>query len=273
MIIDQLLRFLIDNLGQRFYEIIIADVRIGLHLTAVKLSDGSAGVATTLHGQQRHCYKSQRRFGEFSPLYIKGKKVSALLDGSTSHDAYDSLKMAALNALSAAWITGNKRYKVLENIDPVDLLKLDECKHIIMVGAFQSYIRKITAANTRLSVVELNNGALLPEQQHLYVPADDAQTVIRDADVVIITAMTLVNSTFDRLLQLVSDQQKVVVTGPSGSIVPEVLFANKVDILGATVVTDPDKLLQLAGEAGAGYHLFYYCAKKVSVVRSGILIG
>ncbi len=246
---------------------LIADLRIGLYLTAVKLSDGSAGVATTLENPVRHCKKEDRRFGHFSPMHIKGQKVADLFSNPNSNPVSDSLRMATLNALSSHWIT-NGKHQLQFDTDPIDLLDLDDSRHIVLIGAFQSYIRKILPTKNNLAVVELRKEALTAEQQHLFVPAADAHLVVPKADVVILTGMTLVNKTLDKLLELVTKGQEVIVTGPSSSILPDVLFANGVTTIGATMITDADKLLELAGQAGAGYHLFHYCARKVTIKKA-----
>ncbi len=266
MIIDRTIDFLKSQLGDKWNEISFADIRIGLYLTAVKLSDGSAGVATTIHDTEKICKRENRRYGEFSPLQIKGRKVADMFAESNGNHIMESLRLATLNALSSGWISGSN-HKLHRHTDPIDLLDLNGRKNIVIVGAFQSYIRKILGTQHTLHVLELEKEALTPEQQHLYVPAADAQQLIPAADMVIMTGMTLVNNTMDGLLDLITDRQQVVVTGPSSSIVPDVLFAHKVDIIGATLVTDAGKLLDLVSEAGAGYHLFHYCADKVSIVK------
>lgn len=267
MILDRTIHFLKSQLGDKWNEISFADVSIGLYLTAVRLSDGSAGVATTIHDTEKICRKENRRFGEFSPLQIQRRKVADMFAETKSNHIMESLRLATLNALSSGWISSSN-HKLYRHTDPIDLLDLNGRRNIVIVGAFQSYIRKIMSTRNTLHVLELEKEALAPEQQHLYVPAADAHLVIPKADIVILTGMTLVNNTMDGLLELITDRQQVVVTGPSSSIVPDVLFAHKVDIIGATLVTDAGKLLDLASEAGAGYHLFHYCADKVSIVKA-----
>jgi hypothetical protein len=58
----------------------ISDVRLGVHLTAVKLSDDSFGIAGTLPDIQFHCIKENRDFGDFTPSKIKGQRVIDLLE-------------------------------------------------------------------------------------------------------------------------------------------------------------------------------------------------
>lgn len=245
---------------------VFEDVCIGSYLTAVKLSDGSAGVATTIQGPMKSCRKDQRRFGPFSPGRIRGSKVANLFDGPNDESIIESLKMATLNALSSRWIFRGG-FKIHRNTDPFEVLPMDKKNKIVLVGAFQSYIRKIKETQNELIVLELQENALFEDQKHLFVPAEEAKRVLPQADIVIMTGMTMVNHTFEGLLEHLSEKQTVVVTGPSSNIVPQVLFEHNVSMIGATLITDADRLLQLAGEAGAGYHLFHYCAEKITIER------
>ena len=114
--------------------------------------------------------------------------------------------------------------------------------------------------------MELNENALSEEQKQFYIPAEQYANILPASDIVIITGLTLVNNTIECLLSSISPKTQVVVTGPSSSIIPDILFENKVNIIGATRITVSDLLFSIAGEAGAGFHLFKYCAQKISIL-------
>ena len=61
-----------------FDNLTIADIRIGLFLTAIKLSDNSFGVASSLTDNHPFSLKENRDFGDFTPSKIKGQKVLPL---------------------------------------------------------------------------------------------------------------------------------------------------------------------------------------------------
>jgi uncharacterized protein len=244
----------------------IEDIRIGLFLTAVLLSDGSCGVASSDAGSQHHCDKKNRDFGDFTPLKIKGQNVNRLFDEDRKFRLSDTLKLSVLNAISSR-LLAESDYTVLENCDPVDLIDLKSQKTITIVGGFHSYIQKISATDNKLYVLELNEDALSAGNKKYYVPANDFPKVLPVSDIVIITGLTLVNNTLDGLLSAVSPKSQVIVTGPSSSLIPDILFENGVDIIGSTLITDPGLCFQVVGEAGAGYHLFEYCARKICVLN------
>jgi uncharacterized protein (DUF4213/DUF364 family) len=135
------------------------------------------------------------------------------------------------------------------------------------VGAFHSYIGKIAETHNKLYVLELNENELTEQEKQFYVPALDYRRVLPESEIVIITGLTLVNNTIDNLLSAIPEKAIVIVVGPSGSTIPDILFANKVSIIGATRITKPDVLFDLVGEGGGGYHLFQYCAQKICILR------
>lgn len=266
MVLDKTFHLLKKRYARQLENLIITEVRIGLHLTAVALSDNSHGVASTLTATQPREHEKKRNFDAFSPSQIKGRKVLELFDPPRQTNITDTLKLAVMNAVSSK-ILPDTPYKVLEDADPIDLLDLNGSKNITMVGAFQSYIKKIAATQNHLKVLELDKKTFHPEHQKYYVPAEAYQSILPASDIVIITGLTLLNNTIDALLSTTSSGARVIVTGPSSSLIPDVLFENNVDIIGATKITNPEMLFTIVGEGGSGYHLFGYCAKKICILK------
>jgi uncharacterized protein len=266
MIIEQTYNLLKRLYGSKLGELIVSDVRIGLYLTAVRLSDNSIGTAATLEDEHPFCAKSNRDFGDFTPLKIRGQKVMDILETQKESGTISSLKTAVLSAISSNIISSGK-YKIVDNYDPIQLLDLNSGKRIAIVGAFQSYIRKISQTGNKLSVLELDENALAPEQKKFFVPAGEYKKLLPVSDIVIITGQTLVNRTIDDLLSVIAEGTQVIVTGPSSSILPDVLFDNKVSIIGAVRITNPEILFDIVSEGGTGYHLFEYCARKICILK------
>jgi len=266
MIIRETIDLLYERIGNKLNSVRVSDVRIGMFLTAVELSDGSAGAAATQCADHPFCRKTERDFGPLTPSKIKGTAVTDIMYSEKNSGLISSLRMAVMNALSSTLLT-DASYRIHRNSDPLEFLDLNEKMTVTIVGAFQSYIRKISAAGSRLNVLEMNREALNEEQRKYFVPADDYATVIPESDIVIITGQTLVNDTIDYLLNSVADGTRVIVTGPSGSIIPDILFRNNVSIVGATRITDSRLMFDVVGEGGTGFHLFEYCAEKITLLR------
>ncbi len=254
--------------GPNWEDLRIAALRIGPHLTAVSLSNGGVGVASTSIGYGSASKGEEgRHFGAFSPLHMRGRFLGDLLETPAGFILLEGVKLAALNALSSTMLSDDSAHKVLPDTDPVDLIPAKHPLKIVIVGAFTSYIRKLLPIHPDLRVLEFNRENLNPEHHHLFVPTEKASAFIPSAHVVVLTGMTLLNETLDGLLELTTDGQQIIVTGPSASILPSVLFERGVDIIGATRVTNPRRLFELVQEGGSGYHLFRYCARKITLVR------
>lgn len=266
MILDETYRFIKTKYTDQIEKLKIDEARFGVFLTAVRLSDNSYGVASTVFDNQKHCLKKDRDYGDFSPSKIAGQSVLSLLESERKTGIIDSLKIAVLNAISSS-ILANGKYKIVENTDPVDLIDINSDKTITVVGAFNSYIQKISPTNSQLFVLELNKDAFIDEYKKYYVPAEKYNEVIPKSDIVIITGMTLVNNTLDGLLSSIKPKTNVIVTGPSSSLVPDILFQHKVKIIGATRIVNPELLFPIVSEFGAAYHLFNYCAQKICIIN------
>lgn len=170
------------------------------------------------------------------------------------------------NAVSSNFIESG-RYKVVYNTDPLDLMDIHSGKTITVAGAFQSYIDKISKTNSQLHVLELNEDAFFGGDKKYYVPANEYLRVLPQSDIVLITGLTLVNNTLDDLLANIKPGAQVSVLGTSIGFIPDVIFKNKVNIVGTMKITDAELLLKMASEAAAGYHVFKYCAEKICIVN------
>ncbi|MFW5793523.1 MAG: Rossmann-like domain-containing protein [Bacteroidota bacterium] len=266
MIIERTYKLLKSKYSELIDNITIEKVCIGVFLTAVRLSDNSSGVASTMPSPSSQCLKKNRRFDDFSPSKISGQLVRDLFECSPQNNITDTLKLAVLNALSSK-IINNGNYKIIEDADPIDILDLNSKKKITLVGAFNSYIRKISETNSELKVLEFNESSFIEEHRRFYVPANEYIDIIPKSDIVVITGLTLVNNTIGGLLDVISPHSKVVLTGPSSSLIPDILFENKVDIIGATRINDSEMLFKVVSEGGTGFHLFKYCATKICILK------
>jgi hypothetical protein len=72
MILEQTYKLLKTKYKDQMETLTISDVRIGVLLSAVLLSDGSCGVSSTVTDTLAHCDKKSRDYGDFSPLKITG---------------------------------------------------------------------------------------------------------------------------------------------------------------------------------------------------------
>ena len=247
--------------------IFVEDLRIGVFETFVELSNNTFGLATTLISSTEHCYRIKRDASMFSTGYIRGNSLDDLFYQSQTSSIMDTLRVAALNALSSPFLN-EENYHIKTNCDPYSLLNLEGEKTVCVVGAFKSYINKLAETEHDWHVVELSGDALEDKYRDRFVHADDSAGVLQKADVIIITGFTLVNNTFQHLQEHIPDNCQVALVGPSSSFIPDILFQNKVSIMGATRITDPGSVRQLVCEGACGFHFFKHsCAEKICLLH------
>ncbi len=267
MIIEDTFKLIKVRYGQRINTVSIEKLIAGVYLTAVKLSSGYCGLASNDLNSSDNCTHSRNRgFGDFTPGNFKGQKVVDLFEIPEPICFIKTLQLAVMNALSAELMEESK-YKVLLNLDPIELIDLSEKKQVCVVGAFLSYIKKIAESQCELKIIELNKNAIPEEYRQYYVPSELADDVLVKSDIVIITGASLANDTLDKLLEIIPAKTKVILVGPTSGLLPDALFALGVNIIGATRITDPGKMMEMVAEGAAGFHLFQSCATKICIVN------
>jgi len=267
MILDETLEVIKARYGLRFKTISIGKLVAGIYFTAVKLSNGYSGMAYTVAGSDDSCTTNRSRgFGAFTPGNFEGQKISDLFTHPDQSCFIKTVQLAVINALSSELLTGQE-YRIIENKDPFDLLDLQVPKQICVVGAFVSYLKKTVELNCHLKIIELNENAVPAEYKKYLVPAALTEKTLAQSDVVIITGSTLANHTLDNLLDIIPPATQVLLVGPTSSILPDILFSRGVNLIGATRVTDTEKMFQLIAEGASGFHLFKNCAIKICLVN------
>lgn len=100
------------------------------------------------------------------------------------------------------------------------------------------------------------------------MPAEKAHEALSSCDTVIITGATMANRTIDDLLEYTKPGADVVVTGPTASMLPDVLFEHNVRALCGVQVIDPDAALDMLAEGEGALRLFHSrCVRKMNVLR------
>lgn len=244
----------------------IEDVRVGIYMTAIKLSDGTIGLASSEEDSNIHCDRDLRDFNEFSPLKIKDKTLKELFYTNKKNALTNSLRICAFNAI-ALGLRSKGKYKIKYNTDPIKLIDLEKNKQITVVGAFHNIIDKISKTNSTLKVLELDKSAMLERHIKYFYAAENYKETLPESDVVLITGLTLVNNTFDELLKYCNPSSQIVIIGPSAGLIPVLMFDKGVDIIATTEIDKPELVFDLVSQGAAAYHLFEYCASKICLVN------
>ncbi len=219
----------------------ILDIHIGLYWTAVLAEvDGKTrcGLAATV-GDESHHYTTDPAVARAGRL----TELSALELAEYVHSPHPpevSLGLAAVNALIPPrpdlWIDLHSKEV---------LARLGAGKTVVMVGHFP-YVPELRPKVGTLLVLEQN------PQDELDIPAERAPEIIPQADVLAITAMTLLNRTFDDLVALRRPAVPMVIVGPTTPLTP-ILFEMGAVILSGAVVEQPEPVIRALKE-GANFH-------------------
>lgn len=246
---------------------------LGIFFTGVKLSDGHGGLSFTPIKEipQAVCCPSSAREMPLSGK-LRGRPVGAFLDDlSCGNVLREALGVAVLNALSAAcWDRmPTKPYELSLGRDAFDDVELPRGGCAVVVGALVPMLKRLLAESVDFRVLERDPRTLKEREMPHYVPADRASEVVPRADLLVVTGTTILNGTLSGLLEMARPDARVVVAGPTASMLPEAFFERGVDVLGGVLVTRPDELLDIVVEGGSGYHFFGRYAERMVIRRPG----
>jgi uncharacterized protein (DUF4213/DUF364 family) len=206
----------------------VCQMMMGAFWTAVVLDTYPVrcGLASTLRGETDHQGPPVPEAGRL--LSYRARDLAQWCRSPRTLQA--SIGLATYNALlqvdEAACVEVNASHVICER--GVD-------RRVAIVGHFP-FVDDVRRVAKACWVLELR-----PRPGDL--PADRADELIPQADVVALTSTSLINHTFDDLIRLCRPDSFVVMLGPSTPLCP-VLFDSKVDVLSGTVVRDPERVLR-----------------------------
>ena len=213
----------------------ILAVQIGLARTAVlaETNDGlRCGLAATLSNSNfdHHKQPSVRDAGHLHKM--TSLELASLIQSPSFTEV--GIGIAAINALlprdPAQWI----------DLKAEDYISQHGAnKNVAIVGHFP-FVDQLRPKVKKLWVLELE-----PKEGDL--PAEAAPDIIPQADIVAITAMTLVNKTFDGLMSLQKPNAEVVLLGPCTPLSP-ILHNHGINVISGTIATDPKAVLMAIGQ-------------------------
>lgn len=218
----------------------IISIHMGLYWTAVIAEvDGETrcGLAATV-GDESHHYTTEpsvSRAGHLTEL--SSHKLAEYIHSPILPEV--SVGLATVNALLPRqphlWVDLHSKQV---------LAKLGAGKNVVMVGHFP-YVPELRSKVGKLWVLEQN-----PQDGDL--PASAAAEIIPQADVLAITAMTLLNGTFDDLIALRRPGVPTMIVGPTTPLSP-VMFEMGATILSGAIVENPEAVLRGLSQ-GANFH-------------------
>jgi hypothetical protein len=214
---------------------VVADVRIGLGYTAVRLESGHTGVSWTVKSDTPSC----THFNEAGSL--AGRPAVELLRmlADESSALARTVGLAAANALLAA-LPAPPAFRD----EVISTLAITPDDRVAMVGYFAPVIARLRKTGCQLDIVELNahhGETLTPEQ---------GREAMAHCTVAIVTGTSLINGTCDELLAGLGRPRAVVLLGPSSPLCPEAFQGTPVTHIAGSRVHNAEALLRIVSEGG-----------------------
>ena len=227
----------------------ILAVQVGISRTAtlVETEDGiRCGLAATLTNPrlEHHTRPSVRNAGHLHEMPCQD--LARLVESSSLTEV--SIGLATINALLPR--TGDQ----WTDLNAEDILVHQGAgRNVAVVGHFP-FIKNLRPIAKNLWVLELD-----PREEDL--PAQAAPEKLPQADLVAITATTLINKTFQGLIDLCRPDATIIMVGPSTPLSP-ILYDYGIRILSGAEVTDP-----LAALTGVGQGISLRQMEDAGIVR------
>jgi len=260
-----------EILGAELDVITVERAVIGLFFTGVKLSNGIAGACATPIKTipEAVCCPSSAMAMPF-PGKLKGRPAFDLVREALGENGIRrAVGIAAMNALAdTCWRRRpHPDTELCLDVDAFDATEIRAGDRVVVVGAFVPFLRELKRRHQPYLVLEQDSATLKPDELPFFRPAEEAATVVPEADVLLITGTTLINDTLEQLLRMARPEARVTMVGPTVSMLPDAFLRRGADILGTVRITGPDAFLDMLSEGGSGYHFFGRTAQKVVLVR------
>ena len=214
----------------------VIDLRIGLGYIGVRLDNDATGIAAVLLGTLPHGCTVLPAAGSFagSPA---ADLLKYLVTGKYSLEIAIGLPTA--NALIEP-PTPN----AVDDREATTYLHLQKGTKVVMVGLFAPLVSRIRTTGAILTVIEKN-----PQRLEL-LSEENKQQALKDCDVAIITATTLLNNTFEETINSLGKPRSVAVMGPSTPLTLEIFSNTPVTHLGGAIIADSTRVMQIISEGG-----------------------
>jgi hypothetical protein len=222
-------KILDDLIGSLVVDVPARDVRVGRFWTGVW--SRACGLASTPgEGPHEHGARFVQDAGN-----LTGRSALELARLAHSDSPFEvAIGLAAINSL----LEVDEARCVELNAGSL-LLERGRGKNVALIGHFP-FVPALREAAARLDVLELH-------PQPGDAPAEEAEAIVPQADIVAITGSAFINHSLEGLLGLCRADSFVVVLGPTTPLSP-VLFDYGADVISGTRVVEPELALRCASE-------------------------
>jgi uncharacterized protein (DUF4213/DUF364 family) len=246
----------------------VSTIVIGLGYTGVEVSipeyKTSLGLASTLSRviTSFDCSKI-----EFAGTLTK-KPLLELLDWSYKPPGLKKIiGIAALNATSQYILRIKNSYaKLPDNL--IEHLNINQTTKLTVIGFMKPLIRELSRITENITLIEDTYSVSSEFSKYNFrTTINDLENDETSTDFLFCTGTVFINNSIERILDKFHEKaKKIIIIGPSASMIPDILFQNNVDIVGGMEIFDTKATLQVLQEGG-GTKIFKQYGKKYNLIK------
>ncbi len=219
-----------------FNQAILAEIIFGDNHCAIRLTNGNIGVCSTL-----------------------GNKLIA----DVSILANPDFECVEHRVVVNAWVNANSNYNLNPNgvgniFDAIDFSKYE---NIVMIGYFESLANKFKGKGIDVSIFDLDSAEKPVES------IENQREYLSKADAVVLTATSIFNMTYEKVLSESNPNADIFVIGPSTPVDFLMFSDSRVKILFGTLFNKNDSQVLEIIRLGGAAKTFLPLAKKVYFYR------
>ena len=247
----------------------ITKVVIGLGYTGVEVTayayEPFLGLASTLQSVLRNTNCTKIDFaGE-----LTGYPITKLLNWSLKSPSLEKIiGIATLNGVSQHILKIVNPYKKIKEESLSNIVEINSDTRIIFIGLIKPLIKEIHKLTS--SVIVIEDSLLISSEFKNIIFKHNIEELNEEelyTDILICTGTALINNTIELILEKFKNRaRKIILIGPTASMIPDILFDYGVDIVGGMEILDSDDTIKVLQEGG-GTRLFRKYGKKYNLIK------
>ncbi|MBD3254622.1 MAG: hypothetical protein GF383_05990 [Candidatus Lokiarchaeota archaeon] len=247
---------------------VIRKVVIGLGYTAVEITpfgfDPFLGLAYTLPDIIKRTNCSKIQFAGKLTSFSLNEMLSWAIEPPNLRKI---IGIALLNALSQHILEIRNPHTKIKG-DLIKYLGINQNSTVMFVGLIKPLIAEISKITRNIRLVEKRRS---PNQKFMEFTIKNDLSEIKESkkqvDYLFLTGTTLINDTIEDILtEYKAKARKIILIGPSASILPDILFEFGVDIVGGMKIIESKSTIKVIAEAG-GTRIFKRYGKKYNLIK------
>ena len=235
---------IIETVSETERQLRLQRVVLGLGYIAVQLENNQVGLsANIVHERTTNCTVFKKAGT------LKDSKVGDVLALGDKPDLLSrALCLATVNALVNIEGCGDTH-------DVYERISIRAGDSVAMIGLIEPVAAMLTKRGCKVRVYEHR-----PVDHPLVQDPQTMDSACSQADIVIVTATSIINNTFDDIINNLEQPREVILMGPSTPMMRQRFLPTPVTHLAGSRVVDPDRALQIVMEGGGTQALYRYNA-------------